>query len=352
MRTDVWRDIRALRAIPTGMAARHDKRGATFRAALRQAEELASAANAAGHASSALPLFYAVEQIGFAISAAQRTDLYPTTHGLKFSLDHRERNILLGCVEPTSEKGTFQATCDALRSSQLAGSAELGALWAANPDLRSIPIPSTYGSWLRPIDHMLGVRVLGAGGPAQDPETVTTTTGGRITLQVPVPGETVAEVEAALQAYPTLRTARGMVAGTDGDTFGQPDDKIVRESYGNEPVPRASVGWPAPAQMSYAEYLRLQDSLFSIVEVDPTYPMNPIPHEIGFALPTVGGDSALHPLMLWWAMLLALSSLVRYHPAAWTAALNPDSSELAVYLEQLLDVAETRVPERMLRALR
>ena len=61
MRTDAWRDIRALRAILTGMAAAHAKRSATFRAALRQAEELAFAANAAGHASSALPLFYAVE---------------------------------------------------------------------------------------------------------------------------------------------------------------------------------------------------------------------------------------------------------------------------------------------------
>jgi hypothetical protein len=39
-----WREIQALRAEPTGLAARDADRKKTFRSALRQAEELAEAA--------------------------------------------------------------------------------------------------------------------------------------------------------------------------------------------------------------------------------------------------------------------------------------------------------------------
>jgi hypothetical protein len=72
---------------------------------------------------------------------------------------------------------------------------------------------------------------------------------------------------------------------------------------------------------------------------------------MGFALPELGGGVAPHPLMLWWALLHALSSLVRYHPAQWTTALGLDSSELAVHLEHVLDTASVRVPERLLASL-
>jgi hypothetical protein len=56
-------------------------------------------------------------------------------------------------------------------------------------------------------------------------------------------------------------------------------------------------------------------------------------------------------LLLWWALLLGLSSLARYEPAAWAAAIDLDSSELAVSLERVLDVASERLPMRILRSL-
>ncbi len=113
MQSDVWRDIRALRAAPIVKAADADGRKLTFRTALRQAEELATAASAAGYATSALPLFYAVEQVGHAICAMRRDEVYPPTHGLSFFLEHREKNILRGQVKPSERDGTFQAVCDA-----------------------------------------------------------------------------------------------------------------------------------------------------------------------------------------------------------------------------------------------
>src|SRR5438105_4009922 len=78
-RREAWRMLRAMRARPRGKAygaadpdgiTRHD----VFCAALAQAEELADAAEAAGHAARPLPLFYMVSQAGRAIAASYAGD--------------------------------------------------------------------------------------------------------------------------------------------------------------------------------------------------------------------------------------------------------------------------------------
>jgi hypothetical protein len=43
--------------------------------------------------------------------------------------------------------------------------------------------------------------------------------------------------------------------------------------------------------------------------------------------------------------------LARYEPAGWAAVLDVESSELAVPLEELLDIALDRVPELIFDAL-
>jgi hypothetical protein len=51
--------------------------------------------------------------------------------------------------------------------------------------------------------------------------------------------------------------------------------------------------------------------------------------------PSLGSERRVpSALMTWWAVLLALSQLARYVPAAWTAALDRDSSTLAVPIEK------------------
>jgi hypothetical protein len=57
-------------------------------------------------------------------------------------------------------------------------------------------------------------------------------------------------------------------------------------------------------------------------------------------------------LLLWWGLLLGLSTFARYEPAAWTAAIDPEVSPLAVALERVLDIAQERIPSRVLAALR
>ena len=52
-----------------------------------------------------------------------------------------------------------------------------------------------------------------------------------------------------------------------------------------------------------------------------------------------------------WALVYALSQLARYHPDAWVSALNPDSSRIAVDLEQCLDAALDLVPDLLAPAV-
>jgi hypothetical protein len=57
------------------------------------------------------------------------------------------------------------------------------------------------------------------------------------------------------------------------------------------------------------------------------------------------------PLMTWWAILFALSMLARYHPTAWTRALDENSSPIAVNLERSLDIALEAVPHLVFEAV-
>jgi hypothetical protein len=70
--------------------------------------------------------------------------------------------------------------------------------------------------------------------------------------------------------------------------------------------------------------------------------------------PRIGLGSQLPPsqLVTLWALLFGLSSLARYHPALWVQALDPDSSELAVPLEDGLDVALERAPALLYDAIK
>jgi hypothetical protein len=58
----------------------------------------------------------------------------------------------------------------------------------------------------------------------------------------------------------------------------------------------------------------------------------------------------LSPLLLWWCLLYAFSDLARYHPAEWTAALNPNGSSAAVPIERTL-LALSVIPRLVLITL-
>jgi len=76
-------------------------------------------------------------------------------------------------------------------------------------------------------------------------------------------------------------------------------------------------------------------------------------HYLGATYLRPPGGAVCEPsgLMMWWIVLLALSSLARYEPAGWTKALTPDGSLITVPLETMLRQAERVLPRLLLDAL-
>lgn len=203
-----WQAIRGLRAAPTGSAAADPARRRTFSAALRQAEELADAAESAGYASKSLPLFYSLSQAGRAIAAAhlQAGPWKRRGHGLRVTTD--VNSPLNTSINPAfTNDDLFSGVAAAIGSPSLESSA-LGELWAANPDLREVPIPASAGHWLRAIEIPIGAQYISsmivASTGTDDPEYHQITTGGSVDMALDLPGQTGAEVAHVLERYPTL----------------------------------------------------------------------------------------------------------------------------------------------------
>lgn len=68
-------------------------------------------------------------------------------------------------------------------------------------------------------------------------------------------------------------------------------------------------------------------------------------------IPMLSSGDTLPPILLWWCLLQTLSSLARYHPAEWTAALDPDRSRWAVSIEKALRIGLDVVPRLVLLTL-
>jgi hypothetical protein len=339
--------------VPPGLAAGDPERRQTYGAALRQAEELADAANAAGYAAKPLPLVYSLSQAGRAIVAAHGADPWRLHgHGVHLATADPDRVLETTVFGRETGKDSFSAVARTIGSPGLTSTVSLGALWAANPDLIDVPFPEGADSWPRAVHIPLPTPSLPTmpGMPAQDPETTITTTNGMLSAAVAVPGDTAGEVVEALQSYPSLRRARVYKQGASGAVSAGPDDPVERHILGN--TQRVGIAIEVDRQMTMAEFWAKNRELASVVEIDATQPRFPAPQLIGYALPELAGAEALWPLMLWWALLYGLSVLARYEPAAWTAALDLDRSKLAVGLERVLDLAAHRVPERVSAAMR
>jgi hypothetical protein len=98
VRSASWREEQALRAEPTGKAASGDRKR-TFQSALRQAEELAEAADAVSYAAKPILLFYALSQASQALGAAQTPHPW-TLHGHGLKCWSAGTAILKATVEP------------------------------------------------------------------------------------------------------------------------------------------------------------------------------------------------------------------------------------------------------------
>ena len=184
-----------------------------------------------------------------------------------------------------------------------------------------------------------------------NPEETPLSTGGRLRLTVNIAGDTADKVAQALEAYPTLKGAAVLKSDPTAERYAGPAEIVTRT-----PTPDGQLGVliakDAPAHMSLAEYWLLENTLYSVVEADQRFPPPPHTNFVGYALPAIGDGPSPFPLLLWWALLLGLSSLARYEPAAWTAAVDLDASPIAADLRAVLDTAAERVPARILESLK
>ncbi len=302
--------LRALRASPPGLARARGARRQVFAASLGQFDELLTAAAAVGPASAPLPLYYALNQAGRAIAAARQQDplrWQPKRHGL-FVGDPPP--TLGGTVitpwKPGKGKAaddSFSVMADTIGSPRLTEATTLGALWAAAPNTERV---KRLGASESPA---LRLEPVGAGQPS-------------ILGQLPGP---ITSSQAALRkrlerGYPLARMGMNVSLGL----------------LAGERV--AQVSWQTPTGVT-----RTLDGVTSRF---------PGPEGAYYLMPGLGtNDDVLAPLMVWWALLYGLSHIARYQPAAWTRALDPLNSTLAVPIESTLVWAREMMPGVILEVL-
>lgn len=309
--------IRALRATPVGRAARDDARKLVFTSSLGQFDELLTGAASVGPSTRPLLLYYALNQAGRAIAAANIPDgdrWEPLLHGLKvrdgdgISLQEISIHPDPGRQRPDS----FSTLCVATGSSTLNGPTTIARLWAAIP--------------------FLDMPGLGAGAPKA------------MAAALPVVGSpTTASVQID-QPLPDTAEARARVSQWICDEYpvaaGEIDVLTLRPDPGDPAVRGiADVCWRGQDGNALNVYLVLDRYLGG--------------RGSAWLIPAVTNErDVLRPLQMWWCLLYALSHVARYRPAIWTASLDADASRLAVPIESALQDALEVVPRLVLLALR
>ena len=322
-RDESWRALRRRRA--SGAAAVAEARQATFRAALEQAEQQFRAAALIGYDSRALNLFYGLSQGGRALAAIAPTlgdDAWKLVgHGLG---SHKEvpADVTAVVVTPDRRAGASFTTLSMLLGSPCEKEAvTLGQLWplmyettAREPLGERIYVPGTRNPRSSPVAGGMNFDVVIDSVSVFVPQGIWDTPADK--------RPSVAEFIARYPAY------AGAILGHDGVPF-QLDDL-----EGWEPV-RAGLGitWPLPR--------RIKDQPHPVMAARLRRYRG-----LNLVVPSVGGhDTALHPLMVWWQVLYALSMLTRYHPDRWTEMIDVNVSQQAVAIDDVLDLALDAVPD-------
>ncbi len=308
--------IRAMRAMPPGRAASDGERRGVFSAALGQFDELLDAAAAVGPASRPVPLYYALNQAGRAIAAAllpPDRPWRPILHGLSIRgpEDGRLQDATI-TPQNTSDgrPGSFDLLAEVVRGRRLTAPTKLANVWAAIPGLdkpglgascpRALPVEPVGGGDL-PV--LASLRQL-------DWLPVHPSSGNRLH-------------EVLVTTYP--RYSEGLVV-----------HDVRYDPSADTAAARAEVGWRSPDGTPRTVFM-VTDSY-----LHPTS---------AWLIPVLSSGDTLAPILLWWCLLQALSSLARYHPAEWTAALDPDRSRWAVSIEKALRIGLDVVPRLVLMTL-
>lgn len=315
-RVSLWRYLRALRADPPARAS-NDARRNVFTAALEQSEQLMKASEAVGPAARPLTLFYAISQAGRAVAAARAEEMWQLSgHGITVKrLDGPLVEMQLHAAGGRDRRDAFGRLTSVLGSPQLPSGTLLGDLWVALPEAGFHPLPRA----------------------------------GRHPALLLKPEQTTFTFD-----HPAIPAAR--------DVFGLPGE-FCRMSD-----PRPSLQAFLSVYPALAGYTLAPQGPAPFVPGRPPWELGlrlswttpptgrPYPIETGddqaWAFPALpGADNDIHPFLLWWAVLYALSMLARYQPDTWARHLDVDAVETAVPLEALLDQALDTLPAVILAVL-
>lgn len=336
-----WQELRAKRAAHPGLAGTDEERRDVFTSALRQAQELADAAAAAGYATKPLMQFYCLGQGLRAVNAATETSERWRVRGHGASVITKP-SVMETVIEakPTRADDAMDAfTASQGSENKFTAPMTLGELWRASPHAPQLPDDVAA-------DAPTALEVRRPPSPSLVEESWR---AGRldVSLQGLSPDLSDAELAAVIAKYPTLEGARPMhdvLGGIEVDgyvldkaqaTFSDRTGRLGLILIGarvGDPV--VSFPLERPDRDSYDEtYKRVAP-----VGVESR-------EDVRLVFPAVGGCAEPPYHAVWWAVLLALSSLVRYEPSLWIAAIDPDRSGLTVPFERFCDSMEGNVPK-------
>jgi hypothetical protein len=358
-----WQSIRLLRARPPQRVRGDDERLAVFVAALEQAEQLMRAAEAVGPAARPLPLFYSLSQAGRAIAAARLKDKWRLAgHGLEAKGDSAQ--LLRRCVSPKprnrgDRQDSLSGVALSVGSDLLTKPVELGAIWAAMPDL------------VEPMPQMPRLQDIELRRPLwaypQHPKTDQPLADKFTVLVAGLRDDlTVEEVTAELKHYVVPQAVE--VASLALVQKLQPSWRIADPASCVVATPSTVFQWSAddPGAPLFSFVPGIDKKIYGLVFSDITLApghsqkdervQNVVPVYRGrpeMICPRVGEeDNRLAPLILWWLLLFGLSMAARYDPELWVTAIDPnDAQQQGVPIEAALEDAIIALPELILEAL-
>jgi hypothetical protein len=313
----IWRRLRQMRYTAPNRVRKGERRD-LYQASLEQSEQFMRAAEDADYATRPVHLFYALSQASRALVAASpligHHEWRVQGHGLSSNTNSKTLGEVT--VEPDKD-GLFVSLAQALGVKPLAAgeTTPLSVLWPVIPETLHTPLDgeATHSGLLFYADGIL---------PAGPHRSATVYWLRKPAVEAH--GQDVASFQQFLAGYPSLRAATAQL-----DPYGKP---LIQDVDG---VFRVLLEWD---ERRLATPL-LTDDPRSVEAM--TYDGS----DDWVVTPAVGSmTSPLHPMLAWWAVLLALSTLARYEPATWSQMININSSGVASSVEHLLDQALKKIP--------
>lgn len=318
-----WRDLRSLRHDPPGFANGNGPRRATFQAALEQCEQFIKAAGSADYATRPLQLFYAMSQGTRAVVAASPRvgQMWQVKgHGLSAVTD---KPTLSEVTVFAKGDGMFQALAAVLDFPPLVEKERirLADLWPLVPESIDAPLDT---------DETLSAILLWPGVWPQHHDSYGAELGWIRNAVPRLYGQDMQAVERHFAQYPALR---GLSWTVTQNVSWRINDFATNLDIHFELVDGERPAVITPGSRLGARYCGQVSTELIIT-------------------PAIGAMTGpLHPILAWWAVLLALSSLARYEPANWAKFIDVNASPHATAVEHLLNDAIERIPKMLLSML-